>query len=112
MLPPMKYKDKFENIQFKSFNTKYLKWLFGHFGFSILYTIFLNENFNSMAEMLAIHYNFNDKKELSHLKYYIKNFSIIFSNNIKPKEAGEFEEETEQKTHDSHSCYKNIKKMK
>jgi len=80
MLPPIKYNDESENVEFKSFNTKYLIWLCSHNGFNILYNKFLDLYYKEIFDMFIKQYHIANQIELNQIKYYIRNFGSIFAN--------------------------------
>ena len=71
-LPPFKK----NNIEFKSFCTNYMLWVFAHDGGKRLYDIFLNDCLDSILEMF--NGKFNDK-QIKELTNYILQISFIFS---------------------------------
>jgi len=56
-MPPMKYKDITESIEFKSFNTNYMVWLLTHKGSVELYNNFINERQEDVADTFIAKYN-------------------------------------------------------
>jgi hypothetical protein len=95
LLPPMKYSDEEtnENVEFKSFNTNYMAWLFSHKGSIELYQIYLNNNFDDVMSIFFKKFNIKENEEKEYLFSYIENFAKIFNsfnleknNNLKETE--------------------------
>jgi len=100
MLPPMKYKDPIEDVEFKSFNTKFVIWLITHKGFKDIYFYFLREHYQDVMNNFMLKYML-DVKELSQLVYYVKHLPELFMqedeiNNCKIK--NEMNEDTQDKS--------------
>jgi hypothetical protein len=86
MFPPMKYlqKDLSRTIEFKSFNTQYMAWIFSHKPSNTLYELFLKQKgedlYNSIIKKFKIDSESRDNEEtLSQLKCYVFNIAEIFS---------------------------------
>ena len=80
LLPPFVY--PYECMEFKSFNTTYMSWMFNH-SYSIeLYNIFINSNLQSLLDYFCHKYKLqqNDDDYLS-LKNYLNTMAIVFSPN-------------------------------
>ena len=80
LLPPFVY--PYESMEFKSFNTTYMAWIFSH-SYSIeLYNIFIATNLQSLLEYFCHKYKQqqNDEDYLS-LKNYLNAMAIVFSPN-------------------------------
>jgi hypothetical protein len=86
LFPPMKYiqKDLSRTIEFKSFNTQYMAWIFSHKPSNRLYEMFLKQKgedlYNSIIKKFKIDSESRDNIEtLSQLKCYVFNIAEIFS---------------------------------
>lgn len=81
-LPPMKFIDKTkntsENIEFKSFNSKFLLWLFNKKGAKEFYDQFNKEEGNSVLSAISADYQVHDSNDLNQLRNYISNLAFIF----------------------------------
>jgi hypothetical protein len=75
MAPPFSFKDGNENIEFKSFNTNYLVWLFSHAASIELYEVFIQDQFDNI--FLKMSTKFTASKS-GKLQTYIKDFAKIF----------------------------------
>ena len=77
LMPPFEYKE--ENVKFKSFNTKYLLWFFGHKFSQELYNIFMESNYDEILELITKTCKFNENlDELNLLKSYLYKIPQIF----------------------------------
>jgi hypothetical protein len=83
LLPPMKYEDESIKVEFKSFNTKYLLWLFSKEGSVKLYTEFsikfseqILQDFISAYDLMN---NTTEQGIIEKLKYYISAIPEIYS---------------------------------
>jgi hypothetical protein len=79
LMPPMALQNSAinENVNFKSFNTIYILWLFSHLGGVELYDIFLAENKNAIIsafESLLI-----DEEDRKTLDNYVNNFAHLYT---------------------------------
>lgn len=99
ILPPMKYcnNDTKENVEFKSFNSQYLLWLFSKRGSKDFYTMFIEDSGNSIIASLISDYNITQTKEIDELHNYMNNLPFIFDissigNNIVNKELSNYNE--------------------
>jgi len=79
LMPPMKYKDITESIEFKSFNTNYMVWLLTHKGSVELYNNFINERQEDVADTFIAKYNLKNHEEIQQLNSYIKSLVYIFN---------------------------------
>jgi hypothetical protein len=84
LLPPMKYSDAFmmQQIEFKSFNIKYMLWLFSKSGTVELYRDFSAKQGNELLQSFIDAYDLTNTKEegiVGKLKYYIDNIPNIYS---------------------------------
>jgi hypothetical protein len=93
LLPPMKYIDQntHENVEFKSFNSKFLLWLFTKKGSREFYDMFILEQGKSVLSSLVADYNVTDSSDMNQLEYYMNNLAFIFDfnsmsnvNNVNP----------------------------
>jgi len=78
LLPPMKFKELAEEIEFKSFNTNFMIWLFSHTGSNELYDLFYSDQSDEVLEIFTSKYDICHD-EVSQLINYLKNISNIFS---------------------------------
>lgn len=80
LFPPMKYREVSSNdqIDFKSFNTKFMAWLFSKIGAIQLYEDFIKHKLEEVLEFIVQDYNVREKEEIDQLKYYITNLALIF----------------------------------
>ena len=77
LMPPFEYKE--ENVIFKSFNTKYLLWFFGHKYSFELYNIFIENCYDDILELITKTWKFNQNfDELNLLRSYIHKMPNIF----------------------------------
>jgi hypothetical protein len=83
LFPPMKYTDNTtgECVDFKSFNTKYLLWIFSKKGAKELYEKFLQEEASAAIANITSEYGVQDSNDLKQLESYVYNFSNIFDLN-------------------------------
>jgi hypothetical protein len=87
LLPPMKYSDNSNrDVEFKSFNIKYLIWFFNKEGALYLYNKFIEaagkETLNEMIE----DYNLESQNEIDQLQFYLYNLGEGFRDvNIQAK---------------------------
>jgi hypothetical protein len=79
LLPPVQYNNAeiCENINFKSFNTTYMLWLFSHDGGIELFDIFLDQKSEQIYEMFSD--TVKTPQDDSELRVYIKHFAQIYS---------------------------------
>jgi hypothetical protein len=84
LFPPMRFKDEMEQeIEFKSFNTKYLIWVFNKEGILELYENFLLIEGKNVIEQIIKDYNLtsdNYRKEVEELQIYLFHLGKVFSN--------------------------------
>jgi hypothetical protein len=101
LLPPVQCTYQGEPINFKSFNTNYILWLFSHEGGIELYDLFLSNRKND------IHAMFVDlvkcQQDANELIKYVETFAVIYSCKDMPIESGStlqnaIEEETSSPT--------------
>jgi hypothetical protein len=81
-LPPMKYFEKNEEIEFKSFNKKYLTWLFSKSGISELYLDFIEGHGKYILKGLIDYYDLANSEEkgiMEKLTYYVQNMHVIYN---------------------------------
>jgi len=78
LLPPMKFKELAEEIEFKSFNTNFMIWLFSHTGSNELYDLFYSDQSEELLEIFTLKYDIC-QDEIIQLIHYLKNISNIFS---------------------------------
>ncbi len=82
LLPPMKYEDSIGHMNFKSFNTKYLLWLFSKDGCVKLFTDFTNKFRDQILGDFITSYDLLNNKEetdiIEKLKYYIEAIPEIY----------------------------------
>jgi len=100
LMPPMKYKDVTECIEFKSFSTNYIVWLLSHKGSVELYSYFINEKHEDVAGTFISKYNLKSSEEVQQLNSYIKSFAYIFNSakeNYDDKEESKVENEEEHR---------------
>ena len=77
LMPPFEYDT--ENVKFKSFNTNYLLWFFGHKHSLELYNIFIENNYDEILEIITKKCKFNKNfDELNLLKSYLYKMPQIF----------------------------------
>lgn len=81
--PPMKYTDANteETVEFKSFNSKFLVWLFSKKGAVDYYQQFVQDRAVTVLDTLVTDYKISEKDDISQLENYIKNLSVIFQEN-------------------------------
>jgi len=82
LLPPMNYLDNKLMIEFKSFNTKYMLWLFSKNGSVELYKEFANKSGEDILYCFIKAYDLGNKKEegiISKLRHYIFAIPDIYS---------------------------------
>ena len=83
LLPPMKYDEEGLKVEFKSFNTKYLLWLFSKEGSVKLYTEFSAKFSEQILQDFISAYDLMNNKEeqgiIEKLKYYISAIPEIYS---------------------------------
>jgi hypothetical protein len=79
LFPPVQYTNDLlsENINFKSFNTNYLLWLFGHSGGTELYDLFLENNRNDVVNMFLD--LLKCPQDINELRKYIDSFAVSYS---------------------------------
>lgn len=80
--PPMKYTDNNtdEVVEFRSFNSKFLTWLFSKKGACSFYEQFVKEQLEKVASSIVKDYNIMDKVDIDQLEFYIVNMQAIFTN--------------------------------
>ena len=79
LMPPFSYEK--EKICFKSFNTKYLCWFFEHKFSQELFSIFINQNYNYLLNLVKEAYKLNeDSEDYNLLKVYINSMPMIYGN--------------------------------
>jgi hypothetical protein len=83
LFPPMKYTDGStgEQVEFKSFNTKYLLWIFSKKGAKEFYEKFTQEEGSAVIANISSDYGVHESSDLNQLEYYMNNFSFIFDLN-------------------------------
>jgi hypothetical protein len=83
IFPPIKFKDNNteEEVEFKSFNSKFIAWLFSKNGANELYNLFIKEDLINTIDNIIKDYNINSVKEIEELEYYIRNMPVIFNLN-------------------------------
>ena len=82
LLPPMKYQE----YEFKSFNTKYFLWLFSQYGSVDLFKQFIEEKGKYVIDNFINEYNLEQSTEVNiieKLKEYLNKIPIIYSRNKK-----------------------------
>ncbi len=79
LLPPMSYYDHIcgKTIEFKSFNTNFIIWLFSHRGSIELFDIYLKEKLEEILNIFLKKFTI-DSEEGSRLVYYVQNLPKIF----------------------------------
>ena len=82
ILPPVNYihENTGEVVLFKSFNTKFLMWLFSKEGIKELYLNFLRDEGINLINEISRYYEVNDN-EKEKLNYYVNNLPNIFNIN-------------------------------
>ena len=82
ILPPVNYVNgnTGEVVIFKSFNTKFLLWLFSKEGIKEIYFNFLRDEGNDLINEISRYYDVNDNDKVK-LNYYINNLPNIFNIN-------------------------------
>jgi hypothetical protein len=87
LLPPISYKfpGTGENVKFKSFNTKYLLWLFSHEGGVELYNQFVVNKSKEIYQLFEDIVAGNQQDEID-LRSYINSLANLYSNSDSPKE--------------------------
>jgi hypothetical protein len=81
LLPPMKYKDiNNREVEFKSFNIKYLIWLFNKEGAIILYDNFIEQYGKDTLNEMVNAYNIIDQHEIDQLQFYLNHLGKGFHN--------------------------------
>lgn len=110
LLPPMKYQEHHTRIEFKSFNTKYLLWLFSKEGCVKLYEDFANKYSEQILQDFIVSYDLmNNKSEegiIEQLKYYINAIPEIYS-----KRSNLIENSTHDNFSESHFTFNNGSKI-
>ena len=86
LFPPMKFfqKDFNRTVEFKSFNTQYMAWVFSHKPSTILYNLFLKNKGEELYQSIIKKFKIlSDSREnietLSQLKNYVFNIADIFT---------------------------------
>ena len=86
LFPPMKFyqKDQNRTVEFKSFNTQYMAWVFSHKSSAQLYEMFLKENgdelYNSIIKKFKISCDSRENIDtLFQLRSYVFNIADIFT---------------------------------
>jgi len=81
LMPPFVYSA--EKKDFKSFNTKYMTWVFEHKFSGELYNIFISNNFENIFENFVNKFKLNtENEEYFLLKTYLNSLPNIFSFNV------------------------------
>ena len=97
LLPPIVYTCNNEEIQFKSFNSNYIAWLFSQIEAKTLYNLFLNEKknelFESLKKMIKIPLTEDIIIELTNIYDYVLNFGEIYGRGIVFKNSNKFYQE-------------------
>jgi len=80
LLPPMKFNDNNTNeyIEFKSFNSKFLLWLFSKKGAKEFYDLFIKEQGKAVLSHISTDYNLSSIDDINQLEYYMNNLAYIF----------------------------------
>jgi hypothetical protein len=80
MYPPIKFLDNSTNeyVNFKSFNSDYLQWLFNKQGASSFYTNFVTEEINNVISSLKEEYSIINQDDINQLTFYINNLNKVF----------------------------------
>lgn len=80
LFPPVKYHDNIteENVDFKSFNAKYMLWLFGKIGARELYEEFIKQQGKDVVAELSADYKLTSEVDMKQLENYINNLPFIF----------------------------------
>lgn len=79
LFPPVKVA---ENVEFKSFNTSYLLWLFSKGGIAELYELFVKDHGKEVLDTLISDYSLEDDKvSVEHLQNYIYNLAEATAHN-------------------------------
>jgi hypothetical protein len=80
MYPPIKFLDNSTNeyVNFKSFNSDYLQWLFNKQGASSFYTNFVNDEINNVINSFKDEYNIINHNDVNQLTFYINNLHKVF----------------------------------
>jgi hypothetical protein len=82
ILPPMKYKEDYSELEFKSFNINYLLWLFSKSGIPELYHEFAAKLGSELLQDFTDSYELDNTKEegiVDKMKYYINNIHVIYA---------------------------------
>ncbi len=88
LLPPMKYQE----YEFKSFNTKYFLWLFSQYGSVELFNQFIEEKGKFVIDNFINEYNLEQSTEVNiieKLKEYLQKIPIIYSRNKKQNNSNQ-----------------------
>jgi hypothetical protein len=87
LLPPLKLDNDelLENVNFKSFNTTYMLWLFSHEGGVELYDLFYKHKSDQIFSMFLDLLGKSQQDEIE-LRNYIVNFAMIYSCKDNPME--------------------------
>ena len=83
LFPPVKV----ENIEFKSFSTQYMIWLFSQHQFPELYEEFINSCFDKVLTLLINTFKLTNSEDIYTLSKYIKNMSKFFVDYIPDNES-------------------------
>jgi hypothetical protein len=102
LLPPMKYSDNTNrDVEFKSFNIKYLIWFFNKDGALFLYNKFMEaagkETLNEMVE----DYNLESQDEIDQLQFYLYNLGEGFREELFPVKCYKDEAPLNPKSHEN-----------
>ena len=85
LLPPMTYKQNEEVIEYKSFNSNFIVWLFSQQEAKNLYYYFVEEKkdelFESLKQMIKVTFNEDIIIELTNIFEYVQNFGDIYNFN-------------------------------
>lgn len=80
LLPPFIYPP--ENKTFKSFNTRFLLWIFEHDNSSELYSYYIKSNYQVLVEIFSNKFGLKEgNEEFALLKNYINSFAQVFGTN-------------------------------
>jgi hypothetical protein len=80
MYPPIKFLDNSTNeyVNFKSFNSDYLQWLFNKQGASAFYAKFVRDEIVNTINSLKDEYCITNQDEIQQLEFYVSRLNNVF----------------------------------
>jgi len=104
LLPPMKYQE----YEFKSFNTKYFLWLFSQYGSFDLFKQFIEEKGKFVIDNFINEYNLEQSTEVNiieKLKEYLNKIPIIYSRNKKQNNFNQINFNFDNNSRNENYCF-------